>query len=275
MSAVHDEVTTNAAAYTLGSLDADERRAFEAHLLECGECAAEVTSLRPVMGALAIAVPQVTPRAELRDRVLGTLPASRAYGPASAGASAGRPVRPPRLAWLPLAAAVVMTAGVGAYAASLHQQVVDLQARLDQALVQATATNIQMADARRVADRAQSAMSVLGAPDLARIDLAGQMVAPAARARALWSRARGMVFTAANLPSLPAGRVYQVWVVTAQAPVSAGLLQPDPAGGGTEYYMTSPDIGAPIAVAVTLESAGGVPAPTGDKYLVGAPSPGL
>jgi hypothetical protein len=31
----------------------------------------------------------------------------------------------------------------------------------------------------------------------------------------------------------------------------------------------------PLAVAVTLEPAGGVPAPTGDRYLVGAPGAAL
>ena len=45
-------------------------------------------------------------------------------------------------------------------------------------------------------------MGVLAAPDLVRIDLMGQAVAPQASARALWSRARGMVFTSSNLPAL-------------------------------------------------------------------------
>ena len=241
MSALHDELKANAAGYVLGSLDSGERRAFEAHLAECAECAAEVASLRPVVGALATAVPQVTPRPETRDRVLASISTTR-------GESAGAGLQTRPAAWLPLAAAIVLAAGIAAYAVRLHQQVADLQGRLDEA---------------------QSATSVLAAPDLARIDLQGQMAAPDARARALWSRSRGLVFSAANLPALPAGKVYQVWVVTAQAPVSAGLLVPDPSGGGTAYYMTPPDIGAPVAVAVTLEPAGGVPAPTGDKYLVG------
>ena len=112
---------------------------------------------------------------------------------------------------------------------------------------------------------------MLAAPDLARIDLQGQPVAPDARARALWSRSRGLVFTAANLPPAPAGKAYQVWVVTAQMPISAGLLTTDPTGVGTQYYYTPPDIAAPVAVAVTLEPSGGVPSPTGEKYLVGMP----
>ena len=246
MSALHDELKANAAGYVLGILDAGERREFEAHLAECGECAAEVASLRPVIGVLATAVPQVTPRAEVRARVLGQVIPSRGES---------RPLTPQRrIRWLPLAAAVAVAAGAAIYAARVHQQVVDLQAQLVQA---------------------QSATSVLAAPDLARIDLQGQIVAPDARARALWSRTRGLVFSAANLPPLPAGKVYQVWVVTEQAPVSAGLLVPDVSGGGTAYYMTPQDIGPPVAVAVTLEPAGGVPAPTGDRYLVGTPTPGV
>jgi anti-sigma-K factor RskA len=247
MSALPDELKASAAGYALGSLDADERRVFEAHLAGCAECAAEVASLRPAVGALATAVPQVTPRPEMRDRVLGHVILSGASLPGSPGEPKGFAPQW-RIAWLALAAAVVLAAGIAMYAVRLHQQVADLQGRLDEA---------------------RSATSVLAAPDLARIDLQGQVAAPDARARALWSRSRGLVFSASNLPALPAGKVYQVWVVTAQDPVSAGLLVPDPSGGGTTYYMTSPDIGAPVAVAVTLEPAGGVPAPTGDKYLVG------
>ena len=74
-----------------------------------------------------------------------------------------------------------------------------------------------------------------------------------------------MVFTASNLPPLPTGRVYQVWVVTGQAPVSAGLLTPEPTGAGITFFNTPPDIPPPTAVAVTIEPAGGVPAPTGDS----------
>jgi anti-sigma-K factor RskA len=178
---------------------------------------------------------------------------------ASAGAAAGPTPRvytfhdrkaPRALVWLPLAAAIVIAVGAAMYAVWLQRQVNDLQARFDEA--QATA-------------------AVLSAPDLARIDLQGQAGAPSARARALWSRTNGLVFSAANLPPAPAGKAYQVWVVTAQMPVSAGLLAPDRNGGGTQYYSTPPDIGAPVAVAVTLEPAGGVAAPTGERYLVGMP----
>jgi anti-sigma-K factor RskA len=59
-------------------------------------------------------------------------------------------------------------------------------------------------------------------------------------------------------------------VVTDQAPVSAGLLAPDAQGSFSDTFDTPVDIRPPVAVAVTIEPAGGVPAPTGERFLVGA-----
>ena len=268
MNPPHSDVLNLAGAYVLGSFDPDERTSFEAHLSGCDECAAEVRTLQRVVVALARGVPQRTPRPELRQRTLESL--GTAQRTPSAAPREGR-----ARSWLPLAAMIVLTLGVGVYAARLQTRVADLETRLEQALVQAFAADRAVADARRVSAELQSAMGVLAAPDLVRIDLAGQSTAPQASARALWSRARGMVFTASNLPPLPAGRVYQVWVVTGPAPVSAGLLTPDTSGGGLTFFSTPPDIPPPTAVAVTLEPAGGVPAPTGDFYLVGMPGAAL
>jgi hypothetical protein len=205
-----------------------------------------------------------TPPPELRDRVLAAVGGAQ---PSTGGMRARD-----WAVWLPVAAMLVLTLAMGMYAARLQARVEGLEARLNDALAQAAAADRLVADSRRVAGELQSAMGVLAAPDLARIDLAGQPAAPSASARALWSRARGMVFTASNLPALPSGRVYQVWVVAGAAPISAGLLVPDASGGGMAYFNTPPDIPAPRAIAVTLEPAGGLPAPTGAFYLMGAPT---
>ena len=98
----------------------------------------------------------------------------------------------------------------------------------------------------------------------------GQPDAPKASGRAYWSRARGMVFSAAALPPPPAGRTYQVWVVTsAPAPISAGLIEPDTRRSRQRGVCHAAGHPAAVAVAVTLEPAGGVPSPTGPKVLVG------
>jgi anti-sigma-K factor RskA len=279
MSAVHEEMTALAPAFALGALDAEERRAFEAHLAECPLCESEVRSLMPVLDALARAVPQVTPSLALRGRVVDAVAAQAIVEAAAARrnavtASHRTETRPRAIpTWLPLAALLVLSIGLGAYVTTLRARISDLEVRLDETAAQLAAATTSTTEARRVAFQAQSIGSVLAAPDLVRIDLAGQTAAPQASARALWSRTRGMVFTFSNLPKLPDGRVYQLWVVTADAPISAGLLTLDDAGRGVGIFETPPDV-APIAVAVTDEPAGGKPTPSGSMQLLGKPIAG-
>jgi Anti-sigma-K factor rskA len=223
-----------------------------------------------VLLGLAQAVPQIEPPLELRARVLGSIAGSRVRKD-QAYATPTRRAGPfgPALSWLATAAALALAVGLGAYTLQLRGRISALETDLREANLRADASQRQMADAQRAASGAQSAVGVLTAPDVARVDLIGQTAAPTASARAFWSRSRGMVFTGANLPPLPPGRTYQLWVVTAQAPISAGLLRPDLQGGVSGTFATPVDIPTPVAMAVTIEPDGGVPAPTGEKYLVG------
>ena len=109
-----------------------------------------------------------------------------------------------------------------------------------------------LVETRRRALQAQTTLEVVTAPDVVRFDLAGQPGTPQASGRALWSRQRGMVFSGANLPPLPAGRVYQVWVIPNDAaPISAGLLEAD----GTGVFMTPPDT---VPFLLTMETPIGI-----------------
>ena len=85
------------------------------------------------------------------------------------------------------------------------------------------------------------------------------------------SRNRGLVVAANQLPALPADKVYQLWVVPGDqsAPISAGLLAPDASGQATLFFPMPANVPVVAALAVTVEPAGGRPAPTGDKALVG------
>jgi anti-sigma-K factor RskA len=205
-----------------------------------------------VLQGLAQVVPQIDPPAELRARVLGSIGGQKGDREPISTHARGKGSR--SLFWL--AAALTLAVALGAYALHLRGRIATFETDLR--------------DAQRAAAGAQSAVAVLTAPDVTRVDLAGQPAAPTAAARAFWSRSRGLVFTGTNLPQLPPGRTYQLWVVTAQAPISAGLLTPDSQGGVSGTFATPVDIPTPVAMAVTIEPAGGVPAPTGDKYLVGA-----
>jgi anti-sigma-K factor RskA len=267
-SMAHDEQRELAALYALGALTASDRRAFEAHMAGCPECTAEVRSLSGVAGGLAQSVPQQEPPASLRARVLGEIGhhdrADQQPSPARLSFAAAS------VAWLATAALLVLAVGLGAYAATLRGRIDALEARLRDAILRADASERQIVELRRVSEQTGSQMAVLASPDLERIDLAGQPAAPQASGRAFWSRSRGLVFTASGLPPLPAGKAYQLWILTpAPPPVSAGVFKTDPGGGVVAVFRAPVDLAKPSAVAVTIEPEGGVPAPTGDRYLVG------
>lgn len=299
----HDELTGRAAGYVLGTLSPAENAEFRAHVAECADCASAVWSLLPVVGALAYAAPPADPSATLRARVLERIQAADvgqgvplahprpsvvlsvplpAVPPGAprhiegskdergAGSGAARP-RAARLPgrWLPVAAALVIAVGLGADAVRLRERIGSLEERLRDISARANASERELTSVRQSAAEAQTLVVVLASSDLIRVDLTGQPSAPMATARAFWSRSRGLIFTASSLPPLPAGRTYQLWIVTPDAPVSAGLLRPGERGDVHAVLTVPRDVARVAAVAVTIEPEGGVPAPTGEKYLVG------
>ncbi len=77
-------------------------------------------------------------------------------------------------------------------------------------------------------------------------------------------------FYANNLPSLPAGKTYQLWVIT-DKPVSAGVFSIDRGHKGRLLMRNIPAVRRIKKFAVSLEPEGGLPQPTGSIYLTGAP----
>jgi hypothetical protein len=126
----------------------------------------------------------------------------------------------------------------------------------------------QVAEARQTALNAQIVGNVLAGPDVVRYDLVGTNAAPRAYAKVMWSRSRGLVFSASRLPQLQAGNTYQFWLITGSGPVTAGLLTPDAAGRITFVTDTPGNVPRPvIGASVTLEPSGGRPRPSGTTVL--------
>lgn len=259
----------------LGTLPDEQRAALEAWVATDAAAEAELRALREAVSALAVVVPQVDPPAHLRDRVLaaaGAAPSAARLAPAPSSGAQGTARAWSGSAfggWLAAAASLLLALGLGVYALQLRTDVSRLEASLDEtsARLEAAEAEAQVSRARLM--RARVETSILSAPDLRRVDLAGQSGAPRAVARAFWSRAQGLVLTATRLPDLPRGRTYQLWVLTSGAPVSAGLFKNDTSGGATEVFDTPVGLPTPTGLAVSVEPEGGVPAPTGEIVLVG------
>jgi anti-sigma factor RsiW len=70
---VHREHADQAALYVLGALTGADTSAFEAHLLVCAECTAEVRAFAAVVEALASAILEATPEPTVRSALLERL----------------------------------------------------------------------------------------------------------------------------------------------------------------------------------------------------------
>ena len=182
----HDELRDLSGGYALGALDEADRRAFEAHLPTCPDCAEEVRAFATVASGLALAVPQVDPPVALRDRVLRAAVASDSPMEGTESPRSWRGA----LVFLSTAAALVALA-LGLYAASLNQRIRVLEEELRLATARAVDGQRQLVQYRVALDREAQVRAILAAPDLRRIDLAGQKAAPGASGRAFWSRSAG------------------------------------------------------------------------------------
>ena len=126
----------------------------------------------------------------------------------------------------------------------------------------------QVAEAQQSAAHAQIVGNVLAAPDLLRYWLRASD-GSRAYAQVLFSRSRGMVFSASRLPAPGAGKTYQLWLLSATGPVNAGLVTPDAEGRvtlATDVPLTTQ--GRVSGAYVTLEAAGGSTQPSTDRVLV-------
>lgn len=284
----HDETQAALAAEALDALDWKESEAVHAHLAECQECRRELDSLREAAASLAFSVPSapMDPErsARVRARLVARAAAERGGAPAPAAVPVPVPViAPPAVpdpavipiargrprsalpAWLAAAAAVVLLIGVGAYAARLRGQYETLRAQY--AAVDGERTRLLDGMARR-----DSTLAQLSGPGVKVIELAStQQRAPSGRM--FWNpETARWTFFAHSLPALRPGRDYQLWLITPDGPVSAGVFRPTPAGRATvqaTYPLRRDQL---RAIAVTEEPAGGLPAPSGTPLIAGAAS---
>ena len=253
-----EEIAELAAVYALGGLDGEDRARFEA-LLDAGDAEA-VEALRVHQETLAALATQSAhqPPAALRSALM-----ARIAEDARAGARPPLPARArPRRALWPAVWAGALAAGIAAVVVGLWLST-SYDRRL-QALAQEAAV------LRAELTRQQAVLAILRDPATQVVALAGQPVAPTARGRMLWHAQAGGILVTTGLPPVPAGKTYQLWAITGQRPpVPAGTFGVDTGGVASLQVPPLSGVERVDVFAVTLEPAGGLPAPSGDMYLAG------
>ena len=130
----------------------------------------------------------------------------------------------------------------------------------------------QVADALiRDREEIEKLVSVLAAPETVTVKLAGTGDAARASGVVKYNGKMGAMVYSAELPGLPTGKNYQMWLLPANgAAISAGLMG---TGGSAKGKLWTADVPANTEAktfAVTIEAAGGAAQPTGPRVLVGA-----
>jgi anti-sigma-K factor RskA len=272
----HDRFDELVAAYALGAIDPVERPAFEVHLASCERCQKELAELSRVTVGLGLAVDPVAPPDALKARTIAHATAQTRSARSVVAPGTTKHDRPTVGPWkLALAASVLIAVSVGIYAWSLQRQVSDLRTTLADASQRERDLRASLNAARVDSARLLHTLTIVNAPDMLRVSLEGSSAAPGAKGQAYWSRTRGLVVSAEQLPALQPGRIYQLWMVLAgQPPIGAGVFTLA-ANGATTIEGTLPanftvPPGAQITVAVTNEPGNGSAAPTMPILLAGS-----
>jgi anti-sigma-K factor RskA len=240
-----EQVDELGAAYALDAIEADERRAIDAHLDSCREPHAEARSALPALLA-AGSVESVLPRPELRARLMTTVAATPQRTTAAPPRRAAIEPAPPRRSWLDRIG-LLRPVAMGAVAASLVLAVVagTLWAQLQD----------RDAELRAVAEALRGS------------GIAHAVSGTAASGYLVDTPDGTATLVVSGLPELPEGQLYELWLMDAKGnPVIAGThtgsadelkiieLEEDPAGWAT--------------FAITVERSR-VGAPTTDPVLIG------
>ena len=248
-----------------GLLEPDEEARVRAHLAAgCPACAGEAAALRHALDLLPFALPPADPSPMARARLLSVIEAE----PSSHAARA-----PGRGRLIGVAAAAAILAGIlvgGALTIREQARSSRYEGMIASLQEEVARQREEVVSLQREIRTARESIQMASAPGVTIVDLAGQEPLGTAVARIFWDRERDTwQLYARGLPAAAAGRTYQLWLVTQDEKISAGVFDvraPLPAAGS----VTLPEgAGRVIAAAVTEEPEGGSPQPTGSILLIG------
>jgi anti-sigma-K factor RskA len=251
----HDDLHTLTGSYAVDALPPDELDEYERHLTHCGSCAAEVRGLRETAARLALSVAEQPPtrmRAQVlaaaeRTRQLPPITSERPSRAAPRSIRSARSARAARRVWIPrisvvaAAASVALAVVFGVSQSNTSSRLSTVENQLSAARVHNAQVDSVLAqgDLRLVSNKTSLGGSV------------SAIVSPSA--------ARLVVVTS-GLPALPAGKVYELWLLGPSVAQPSGLLTAAQHGRTVPVVATGYVKGYKLGI--TVEPTGGTLKPT-------------
>lgn len=266
-------------AHALGALEGKDALLFQEALAHADEERLAIYAEAVALAQnLSLAAPPSEPSAAVKDRLMARIGAaaspSRARAPRVPPAPspwksvldflAGARGFGPGLAFASLALGV----GVLAYAFSLKGDLGRRESALEHSQARITALEDSVA-------RKDALLEVLLSHNLQVAVMAGGDMSPKGYGKMIWCpKRRCGILHVANLPAVPEGRAYQLWLMREGGPVNAGLFRVGKTTWDGDLFriqgMAEVDRGKVKGFLITLEPEAGSPAPAGDAYLRGS-----
>lgn len=238
-----------AAMLVLDNLQEGDRQPLEAHLAGCASCREHMEGIQEAAAAIGLGVPMVAPPEDLRHRLF-----SRIVEPTVATGTSRR--TPPARVWMAASIALALACG-GSLAAAIM---------FGSQLAHERSRNAELAS-MLMSRQEQTALLLAGAVRVASLHRPTTPQGPVGQV--FWNRQRHSWLVAiAGMPSAPVGKTYQLWAVTSSAKLSLGTFEPD--AHGDAVVQADRRASGALAVAVSVEAAGGALQPKGAIVLVGA-----
>ena len=257
----HEELSDLYELYALGALEELERAEIDEHLRSaCRECQAGVKGALRLNALFATLPEPVEPPRRLRQRVLASVGVEPAFS------------RFWKSAWALAAVALAMILTVvtidyqrrGEELTGAREQLRRSTSDLAQARLEIQQSSAELQQQR-------SALTLLNLPNTREV-VFGTGPAQPPRGRIFVNRQQGVLFMAANLPPVPSGSTYELWLIPRGGnPIPSGLFQSD--AQGNALFVRSGQVNLnTAAVAVSVEPASGSSAPTTKPLIVASVS---
>lgn len=228
--------------YVMGLLEEPERSMIEADLRRKDPAAhallQKALETNAIIGTLA---PDILPPKRLRKRIISI---AEPHGSQVSW----------KFAWVGLSAALV----AGLIYAGVQRRNLEDELRATQTSLERTSEALAVREA---------SLALLRRPDTRLLTTGGAGQAPVAKV--FLNSSHGVLLMASNLPQLPAGQTYEMWVVPkVGVPRPAGLFKPDSKGSAIHLHSSAVDVEDAAAIALSQEPDGGSPRPTTTPFLI-------
>jgi len=265
--------------YALGNLSEDEQAQVEAYVNKDASAKARLEEMIQSAQVLPFETTPTPPSGPVKEalmaRVQADLQASRTVH------EAARPARNiPH--WVQILKNAFVSPAFSAFAFTAAILLLVWGIRLQQAVRDLTADNqtLQETVSELISENEllrdellsqEEVMALLTSPTRQEVPVAGTEFQPDAYGTLLVGADQGVeaVFLVSNLPALPAGSVYQFWLIGNDGPVGAGIFQSNAQGQGVLLVRSDSPVLSFDAIGVSIEPDGGSDQPTGNIVLLG------